>query len=150
MLDDTNIIKDLQPDLQKIINGIYSMCELDFKIVEGKVSKERESYLWYKGEVQQRQYARIYGAAVTAVVYIDNIPCFSKDIYQELADGFRYSAQNSGMGIYWGGAINSSGFVDISKDGRLIQDIYEECYNSLINTGKEFNPSLQYFQLAEE
>jgi hypothetical protein len=147
-MTEQEIIKELHPDLQKIIPEAKDMCEIPFKVIEGKRSKERQNIVWYKGEDFSDQTIRSLGCAVTVLATLDDIPCFSNEIYMEVADSLRFAASNSNIGLSWGGAIAAQGFVNISKDPEaLIIDIYEKCYNELIEIGEEFNPKLQYFQL---
>ena len=66
----------------------------------------------------------------------------------EVADALRFAASNHNIDLSWGGAITAQGFINISKEPEtLMSDIYERCYNSLIQNGEEFNPRLQYFEL---
>lgn len=147
-MTEQEIIKELHPDLQKIIPEAKDMCEIPFKIIEGKRSKERQDFVWYKGEDFLDQTPRSLGCAVSVLATLDDIPCFSNEVYMEVADALRFAANNHNIDLSWGGAIAAQGFVNISKEPEtLMSDIYERCYNSLIQNGEEFNPRLQYFEL---
>ena len=49
-MTEQEIIEQLHPDLQKVIENAKGICEVPFKVVEGKRSKYRQDLLWYKGE----------------------------------------------------------------------------------------------------
>tara|TARA_X000001382_G_scaffold15593_1_gene9920 strand:+ start:351 stop:800 length:450 start_codon:yes stop_codon:yes gene_type:complete len=147
-MTEQEIIKELHPDLQKIIPEAKDMCEIPFTVIEGKRCKERQNIVWYKGEDFSDQTIRSLGCAITVLATLDDIPCFSNEIYMEVADSLRFAASNHNIDLAWGGAIAAQGFINISEDSEaLIAEIYEKCYSELIDSGKEFNPKLQYFQL---
>jgi peptidoglycan L-alanyl-D-glutamate endopeptidase CwlK len=150
-MKEEEIIAELHPDLQKVIAEADKMCEIPFTVVEGKRSKIRQELLWYKGEDFTDQKIRSLGCAVTICATLEDIPCFSTDIYMEVADSFRFAGSNNNIKVSWGGAADTNGLIDISADtDRLMADIYEDCYNIMLKAGEEINPRLQHFELYYE
>ena len=149
MSREADVLSQLNPDLVKVIEEARNIGELTFVAVDGKRSKERHKHFWYKGEAPDSEIPRQFGAAVTLFVFLEEIPCFSKEIYIELAECMRFAGENLEIPMCWGGAEDpEEGYVDITQfPGLQMEQIYTECYSKMIDSEKEFNPRLQYFEL---
>ena len=121
-MTEQEIIEQLHPDLQKVIENAKGICEVPFKVVEGKRSKYRQDLLWYKGEDMSDQTSRSLGCAITVCAYLDDIPCFGLEIYMEIADAFRYAGQNTKVDVMWGG----TGRINLLERHELMDKIYEK------------------------
>jgi hypothetical protein len=139
------MIKSLNGDMQKFLLELRSISDLPFQIIEGRRSTQRQQELWEHGEVSESRdspYCR--GTGVNVMITMHSIPCFSPEIYLELAQCAMFAAKNLSMGVYWG----ATGGLDL----RLIEDSLEEKFldnqkahsDSLIVQ----NQRLQYFELA--
>lgn len=150
-MTEETILSELNADLRNVVLEAKKLSELTFKVVEGKRNKERSNFLWYKGEDDTIQIARNLGCAVTVLAEIDNIPCFNKEVYLEIADAFRYAGQNLKVNISWGGAKTKEGLINLTDEvDNLMSDIYEKCYENLLRNNEEINPFLQYFEIYYE
>tara|TARA_X000001382_G_C3115161_1_gene161279 strand:+ start:285 stop:740 length:456 start_codon:yes stop_codon:yes gene_type:complete len=142
----------LNPVFAEVIQEAISLSDHDLRCVEGVRTKERQQRLWDLGEDQTGGQARLFGAAATLVVFIDDIPCFGDLIYFDVADSMRFAGQNIGVPIAWGGAINSNGFVDITRFNTTgaMRALHDQCFEDLVENGKSYRPVFQYFQIFPE
>ena len=142
----------LNPSFVKVIREAIHLCDHDVRCVEAMRTKQRQEELWHAGEDQTGGSARLFGAAATLCIYIDDIPCFGDLIYFDLADSMRFAGQNLNVPIAWGGAINNKGFVDITSytNSGAMRALHDSCYEELVESGKSFRPVYQYFQMFIE
>lgn len=144
-------LDDLHPKLKKTLLNCLEISELDFEVREGNMSKKRQNYLWYKGEINKVGGPDTTGGAVHLIIYIDDIACFNPSIYCELATSMTYAAQNNDMNLGWGGAYKGLGgtLLNLSKElttGKL-EDIVLDCWHYSINDEYMYTPRLGYFEV---
>lgn len=144
-------LEDLHPKLQKTLLNCLEICELDFEIREGNMSKKRQDYLWYKGEINRVGGPDTNGAAVHLIIYIDNIPCFNPSIYCELATSMTYAAQNNDMNLGWGGAYKGlrGTLVNLTEELETgtLQEIVDHCHIYAAEESYNYSPRLGYFEV---
>lgn len=139
------MIKSLNGDMQKFLFELRNISDLPFQVIEGRRSKQRQHELWEHGEVaESRDSPYCRGTGVNVMITMHTIPCFSPDIYLELAQCAMFAAKNLDMGIYWG----ATGGLDL----RLIGDSLEEKFLDNQKAHSQGlmiqNQRLQYFELA--
>ena len=78
------------------------------------------------------------------MITIHQIPCFSPEIYLELAQCGMFASKNTDIGVYWG----ATGGIDLRKTPKALEELFLE--NQIAHSGDMItqNQRLQYFELV--
>ena len=138
-------LKSLNGDLRAWCNEVRNISDLQFEVTEGRRSKDRQYTLWEHGEVAESSdspYCR--GLAVNLMITIHQIPCFSPEIYLELAQCGMFASKNTDIGVFWG----ATGGIDLRKTPKAFEELFLE--NQIAHSGDMItqNQRLQYFELV--
>lgn len=96
-------------DLQKVVNRALEISEIDFSVLEGRRTLERQFYLRKRGRSQTMKSQHLLGRAVDLVPY--PVDWNDKDAFSKVADAMKRAAAELGIEIEWGGDWKT--FIDM-------------------------------------
>lgn len=122
-----NNLKGVHPDLVKVVRRALQLSEIDFIVIEGMRTKERQAQLFKQGATKTLNSRHLTGHAVDIVPY----PLDWNDTaaFGKLAKAMFAAAKELKVTIRWGGDWNRNGRSDDEKfyDGphfELLRAIY--------------------------
>ena len=93
----------VKPDLQKVINKAAELSEVQFRVIEGLRTLERQKYLLKKGATRTLRSRHITGHAVDIAPYINGQISWDWKYYNPLSKVVKKAAAEVGIPIEWGG-----------------------------------------------
>ena len=120
----SDILEKVHPQLVEVINEARLIGELEFEVVEGFRSSERQELFFSKGASGSNKSMHQYGLAVSLLAYIDGIPQTSTRVYEELATTMKYAAENVGVGLKWGSALHYPNICNWNSEFDLLVEVY--------------------------
>lgn len=103
-------LKDVHPDLRRVMLEAIENAPFDFGITEGLRSKERQLELYNQGKSKTLNSRHLTGKAVDIVVFIGNEVTWDLKYYKVLSEHIKAVAKLNDVAIEWGGDWKS--FVD--------------------------------------
>lgn len=100
-------LKNLQgvhPDLVKVVKRAIKISPVDFSVIEGVRTKERQRELVKKGASKTMNSRHLTGHAVDIVLIVGGKISWNFDDYYPLAKAMAQSATELGVKVRWGGA----------------------------------------------
>jgi len=128
--------------LIEVINQAREIGELEFEVVEGFRSRERQEKFFAKGATGSHSSMHQYGLAVSLLAYVDGVPQTCTRVYEELATTMKYAAQNVGVGLKWGAALHYPNICEWEAEF----DLLIEGYLDQLNDTPVLSPG--YFELV--
>lgn len=98
-----NSLKGVHPDLVKVVERAISLTSVDFRVIEGLRSKQRQIELVNKGASKTLNSRHITGHAVDVVALIGGSVRWDWPLYDKIAKAFKQSAKELNIPIVWGG-----------------------------------------------
>ena len=120
----------VEPQLQSVVRRAIELTKVDFGVIEGIRTVERQKELVAKGASKTTKSKHIEGRAVDLMAYIDGRGCWELNVYDDIADAMKQAAIEADVGLVWGAAWN----VD---DIREWEGSMEEAMNYYIDTRRE-------------
>lgn len=105
-----NNLKGVHSDLVKVVRRALQLSEIDFSVIEGLRTKERQAQLFKQGATKTLNSRHLTGHAVDIVPYPldwNNLAAFGK-----LAKAMFAAAKELKVAIRWGGDWNRNGRSD--------------------------------------
>lgn len=96
-------LKGVHPDLVKVIKRAIEITEIDFGVIEGLRSYERQLQLFNSGASKTMNSRHLTGHAVDLVAYLGNRVSWDWPLYYKIADAVKKAAKELGVNITWGG-----------------------------------------------
>lgn len=100
-------LKNLQgvhPDLVKIIKLAITISRIDFRVIEGIRSEERQRQMMMSGRSLTQNSRHLTGHAIDVVPFVDNkVPWEDFSMFEELAKIIKKAANDLDIPIIWGG-----------------------------------------------
>ena len=98
-----NNLKGVHPDLVKVVERAISLTTVDFRVIEGLRSKQRQTELVNKGASKTLNSRHITGHAVDVVALIGGSVRWDWPLYDKIAKAFKQAAKELNIPIVWGG-----------------------------------------------
>ena len=95
-------LKDVHPDLIRVVTAAIAITPVDFGIIEGRRTLERQKELFATGKSQTMQ-SRHLGFAVDFAAFVDGVISWETPLYAEIAGAMKRAAFNLGIPVHWGG-----------------------------------------------
>lgn len=120
-------LRGVHSDLVKVANLAISKSDIDFKVIEGVRSKDRQAYLFKQGATKTMNSRHLTGHAIDIVpVPLD---WKNSDSFKKVADAMFSASKELKIPIRWGGDWNRNGRSDDEKfyDGphfELLKEAY--------------------------
>ena len=120
-------LKGVDPRLVDIVHRAIEITEVDFAVIEGLRTPEKQLEYYRKGASQIAVGGtHVQGRAVDLMAYMDGRGSWEIALYDNIADAMKQAARDAGVGIRWGGAWH---IPDITQwEGTM-----EEAYNGYID-----------------
>jgi len=96
-------LKGVHPDLVKVVKRAIELTPMDFTVLEGLRSKERQQQLVAKGASKTMNSYHITGHAVDIAPLVDGKVTWDWKYYNLLAPIIKQAAKELGVNITWGG-----------------------------------------------
>jgi peptidoglycan L-alanyl-D-glutamate endopeptidase CwlK len=96
-------LKGVHPDLVKVVERAIEISTIDFTVLEGLRTPERQKALLEAGASQTLNSRHITGHAVDLGAWVDNQVDWSWPLYHKIAAAIKNSAKQEGVSIVWGG-----------------------------------------------
>lgn len=90
--------------LVAVANRAIELTKVDFGVIEGLRTPERQRELVAKGASQTMFSKHIDGLAIDVMAYIGPRASWELNLYDDIADAFKHAAQQLGLPLKWGGA----------------------------------------------
>lgn len=113
--------------LVKVVCKAIQLTDIDFGVIEGVRSVEKQKELVEKGASQTMKSKHIDGLAVDLMAYVGGRGCWEINVYDNIADAMKKAAEEEGVQIRWGAAWH----ID---DLREWEGTMEEAMNDYIDT----------------
>lgn len=96
-------LKGVHPDLVKVVNLAITKTEVDFVVLEGLRTVEKQAEYVRKGASRTMKSRHIHGFAVDLGALIDGKVNWSWPLYSKIAKAMKDSAKELNVPIVWGG-----------------------------------------------
>ena len=96
-------LKGVHPDLVKVVERAIEISTIDFTVLEGLRTPERQKALLEAGASQTLNSRHITGHAVDLGAWVDNQIDWSWPLYHKIAAAMKDAATQEGVSIVWGG-----------------------------------------------
>lgn len=90
-------------DLQKVVRLAITKTQVDFMVIEGLRSPERQMKLIAQGASQTKNSRHLTGHAVDLCALIDGEVRWDWPLYYKIAAAMKAAAKELGVAIVWGG-----------------------------------------------
>ena len=96
-------LEGVHPDLVKVVKRAIEITPIDFVVIEGLRTKERQKYLVAKGASKTMNSYHLTGHAVDIAPLVDGQASWDWKYYRELAPAMKQAAKELDVDITWGG-----------------------------------------------
>jgi peptidoglycan L-alanyl-D-glutamate endopeptidase CwlK len=96
-------LKGVHPDLVKVVRRAIELTPIDFTVLEGLRTKERQKQLVAKGASKTMNSFHITGHAVDIAPLVDGKVTWDWKYYNQLAPIIKQAAKELNVNITWGG-----------------------------------------------
>lgn len=96
-------LRGVHPDLVKVVERAIQITPIDFTVLEGLRTKERQRELFNKGASQTMNSRHITGHAVDLGALVGGSVRWDWPLYDKLGAAMKQAAQDVGIPIIWGG-----------------------------------------------
>jgi peptidoglycan L-alanyl-D-glutamate endopeptidase CwlK len=96
-------LQGVHPDLVKVVKNAIDISTVDFTVLEGRRSPERQKVLVEAGASQTLNSRHITGHAVDLGAWVDDQVDWSWPLYARIAGAMKIAAKDLNIPIEWGG-----------------------------------------------
>lgn len=126
-----NRLQGVNPSLQSVVRRAIQLTKVDFGVIEGVRTVERQQQLFDSKASQTMKSKHLagedgYGRAVDLMAYVHGRGCWELTVYDDIADAMKESAIESNVSIRWGCAWHINNICDF--EGTM-----EEAMNAYID-----------------
>ena len=93
----------VHPDLVRVVTAALAITPVDFGIIEGRRTLERQKKLFAQGKSQTMHSRHLGGFAVDFAAFVDGVVSWDTPLYAQIADAMKTAARNVGVPVAWGG-----------------------------------------------
>ncbi len=135
-------LKDVHPDLVKVVKRALQISEMDFGVIEGVRTLKRQKMLKARGASRTLRSRHLTGHAVDINPFYDgklqpnHWPPFFK-----LATAMKQAAKELGVKVRWGGSWKFHDIASFDGDGKALQKAYRGSFPD----GAHFELSRRYY-----
>lgn len=113
-------LKDVHPDLVSVVRDAFIRCEIEFSVLEGRRTPERQKKLKAAGMSKTLNSRHLTGHAVDLVPWVsDTIPWNDWGAFETVARAMKASAESLNVPLIWGGdwkALRDGPHFELPKD----------------------------------
>lgn len=127
-------MKGLHPDLVRVMKLAISRSPIDFTVLEGLRTTERQRELVAKGASKTMNSRHLTGHAIDVAPLLNGVVSWDWPLYHKLAPVIKEAAEELGVDLEWGGdwstfkdgphwqlSWNTYGKADLAPKARLVQ-----------------------------
>jgi len=96
-------LRNVHPDLQKVVKRAITLTEVDFRVQEGLRTRKRQSELVAAGASKTMNSRHITGHAVDLVALVKGKVRWDWPLYYKIADAMKQAAKEVKVPLEWGG-----------------------------------------------
>lgn len=96
-------LQGVHPDLVKVVRRAIQITAVDFAVIEGLRTPDRQRELKAKGASMTLNSRHITGHAVDVMAYIGAEGRWDWPLYPKIAKAFKQAAEDLGVPLTWGG-----------------------------------------------
>jgi len=96
-------LKGVHPDLVKLVKHAIEITTVDFTVLEGLRTIERQKVMFDSGASQTMNSRHLDGHAVDLGAWVDGQVDWSWPLYHRIADAMKEASKETGIPIEWGG-----------------------------------------------
>jgi len=100
-------LQGVNPDLVKVVERAIKLSEVDFTVIEGMRTLERQRKLVDSGASQTMKSRHLTGHAVDLAAWVDDQVDWSWPLYHKIAAAMKQASAQVGVPIEWGGSWTS-------------------------------------------
>lgn len=111
-------LKGVHPDLATVVKRAIEITPVDFRVLEGLRSPERQKKLKAAGASTVLNSRHITGHAIDFAALIDGRIDWSWPLYGKIAAAFKKAARENGVPIVWGGdwkSFKDGGHIELTR-----------------------------------
>jgi len=97
-------LEGVHPDLVRVVRNAIRLTPVDFTVIEGLRTKERQAQLVASGASQTHHSRHLTGHAVDLAALVGGKLDWSMSVYYQIAEAMRQAAYIERVPIRWGGA----------------------------------------------
>ena len=117
----------VEPELKEIVYEAIKVTKVDFGVIEGLRTEEKQKQLVESGASQTMKSKHLEGRAVDLMAYIGGRGSWELSVYDEIADAMKEAAIKVDVAVRWGAAWTVT-------DIREWEGTMEDAMNSYIDT----------------
>ena len=96
-------LEGVHPDLVRVVERAIELTEVDFTVLEGMRTVERQKKLVAKGASTTMNSRHLTGHAVDIGAWVDGTVRWDWPLYYKLADAMKQAAKELNVDLEWGG-----------------------------------------------
>lgn len=96
-------LEGVHPDLVKVVKRAIQLTTVDFTVLEGLRTVERQKVLVAQGASQTMKSRHITGHAVDLGAYVDGQVDWSWPLYRKIYEAMKQASSELGVPVEWGG-----------------------------------------------
>lgn len=96
-------MQGVHPDLIRVIERAIGVTRVDFMVIEGMRSADRQAALVKSGASQTQNSRHLTGHAVDVAAWVDGAVRWDWPLYPQIAEAFKTSAKALDVPLVWGG-----------------------------------------------
>lgn len=96
-------LEGVHPDLIKVVKRAIELTKVDFTVIEGLRTKERQAQLLKEKKTTTSNSRHLTGHAVDLAAWVDNTVSWEWKYYYQIADAMKKAASELNVSIEWGG-----------------------------------------------
>lgn len=96
-------LEGVHPDLVKVVKGALEISEVDFAVIEGVRSFDRQVQLFNEGHSKTLNSRHLTGHAVDLMAWVDGSGSWDWKYYHLIDKAMKKAADDTGVHIVWGG-----------------------------------------------
>lgn len=100
-------LEGVHPDLVKVVNRAIELTQVDFTVIEGLRTKERQAQLLKEKKTTTKNSRHLTGHAVDLAAWVDGTVSWNWDHYYKIAEAVKQAAKELNISIEWGGEWKS-------------------------------------------
>lgn len=96
-------LQDVHPDLVKVVERAIELTEIDFTVLEGRRTKERQAELLKAGATTTMNSRHLTGHAVDLGALVGGKVRWDWPLYYKIADAMKAASAELSIPVEWGG-----------------------------------------------
>ena len=123
-------LDSVDPDLIKVVKYAIGVTKVDFGVIEGVRTLEKQKELVAAGASKTMNSKHLKGLAVDLMAYVGGRGCWELKVYDDIADAMKQGDIEYGVPIVWGASWHIRNIAD--WEGTM-----EEAMNDYIDTRRK-------------